>query len=144
MPFLEMCKLHVFRVLEHLLSKIFCRLVAYLPPRMTGKLIDMYEQNQESSLGFKIRFHLLRTITVTIAEPVNYFLSIKRSQRGNLIKTINVLPIFLKEGLRRYFTQFQVGFFRKKLSYVTPWKKKHQQALWGDHRINAPHAPLEG
>ena len=120
------------------------RLAAYLPPRMTEKLIDMYEQNQESSLGFKIRFHLLRIITVTIAEPVNYFLSIKRSQGGNLIKTIKVLPIFLKEGVRRYFAQFQLSFFKKQLSYITPWKKKHQQALWGDHRINAPHAPLEG
>ena len=120
------------------------RLTAYLPPKMTGKLIDMYEQDRESSLEFRIRFQVLRMITITFMEPLNYFLSIKRSQRGGFIKTLKVLPIFLKEGLRRYLTQFQLGFIEKKLTRVTPWKKKHQQALWGDHRLNAPHAPLEG
>tara|TARA_B100000315_G_scaffold77185_1_gene70630 strand:+ start:2909 stop:4546 length:1638 start_codon:yes stop_codon:yes gene_type:complete len=121
------------------------RLAAYLNPKMTEKIISMYEQGQESSLRFKVRFHILRLFSTAFVEPLNYFLSIKLSQGGSFPKTVKVLPIFLKEGLRRYFTQFQVDFFRKKLSYLTPLKKKkHQQALWGDHRVNDPHAPLEG
>jgi len=110
------------------------RLAAHLNPKMSEKIISMYEKDQEHTLEFKIRFYALRLFTLGFREPLNYFLTIKRSQRGSWPKTLKALPIFFWEGFRRYFSQFQFNFIRKKLSYVTPIKVKKPQPVF----VNRP------
>ena len=103
------------------------RLAAHLNPKISEKIISMYERDQEFTLEFKFRFYVLRLLTLAVIEPLNYFKAIKLSQRGSLPKTIKAIPIFFWEGFRRYLAQFQFNFIRKKLSYAIPVKVKNPQ-----------------
>ncbi|MDO8602385.1 MAG: radical SAM protein [Candidatus Omnitrophota bacterium] len=92
------------------------RLAAYVPARLTSKIIQFYNQDGEP-FGFYVLYYSLNFFSVFLFEPLNYFLSVKLSQGGSYIKTFQVLFIYTREGMRRYFGQFKV--LQKRVSYST-------------------------
>lgn len=82
------------------------RLSTFLNEKRMSGLLNLYRKNP-GGLKFKIVFPLVKMFAFFLLQPLIYIRIIRLSQRGSLTKTAMVLPIYFKEGLKRYLNQFR-------------------------------------
>jgi len=82
------------------------RLSGILNKNIMKTLVYIYKRNP-SGIAFRTLLGFSKFITLVYFEPIMYFRVIKLSQRGSVMKTLKVMPNYLKEGLMRYFIQFK-------------------------------------
>ncbi|MBC8495687.1 cobalamin B12-binding domain-containing protein [archaeon] len=80
------------------------RLAAFLNAEHMNKIVYFYKQNPRT-FKFKISLFIAKLLTLIIYEPFTYWQVIKLSQQGSYLKTLRVLPNYVKEGLMRYLNQ---------------------------------------
>ena len=82
------------------------RLATFLPLWQMKAIVSLYKR--QTAAGFlKILLFVAKLQTALFFEPLMYLRVIRLSVRGDLFKTMTVLPSYLKEGLSRYFEQFK-------------------------------------
>lgn len=81
------------------------RLATVLEERHMRRIISLYRQ-EPTSLRFKAMLCMVNFIFLFILQPITYFKVIKLSQGDSSIRAFKVLPIYFKEGIKRYMNQF--------------------------------------
>lgn len=70
------------------------------------RVLRLYYKKPQS-LGLKMYLFLTKLQSSFIIEPLTYFRVIKLSQGENYMRAMKVLPIYLREGIKRYINQFR-------------------------------------
>ena len=60
-----------------------------------------------STPAFRLRLRLAGLISAFWLEPLTYFRVVKKSRQENIVRTLQVLPAFLRIGISRYIKQFE-------------------------------------
>ena len=82
------------------------RFATFIDKKYMNKIVCLYKYCLKS-IRFKILLFTTKLLTIFIFEPVTYFWVIKLSQGGSYLKTLTVLPIYLRQGVDRYLNQFR-------------------------------------
>ena len=95
-----------FLVLHKNLMNKLIRLSAFVDGKLMQRLIDQYKENPDG-VRFKTLLFSINLMNMFFYEPIAYFRVIKLSQRGSYLKTLKLLSMYFKIGIRRYLLQFQ-------------------------------------
>jgi len=90
------------------------RLAAYLDKRSMEFLLDLYEQEGGGSFKFRAMLLIANILTSFIIEPWTYLKLVRLSHRGSLARTLRSLPVYTKEGVKRYTYNFKKRIVPKK------------------------------
>jgi radical SAM superfamily enzyme YgiQ (UPF0313 family) len=82
------------------------RISGYLPVTMVRYLTAAYAR-YGSTPAFRLRLRLAGLISAFWLEPLTYFRVVKKSRQENIVRTLQVLPAFLRIGISRYIKQFE-------------------------------------
>lgn len=82
------------------------RFATFIDKKYMNKIVYLYK-HYPKSVGFRILLLTTKLLTMFIFEPLTYFRVIKLSQRGSYLRTLMVLPIYLKQGINRYLNQLK-------------------------------------
>ncbi|MFQ5647346.1 MAG: radical SAM protein, partial [bacterium] len=82
------------------------RISTFIDKKHMEKIMRLYQENA-AGLKFKFVLSLVKFLSYIILEPFTYFRTIKLSQRGSYIKTLEVLPNYFFEGIKRYLLPFK-------------------------------------
>ncbi|MBF0624220.1 MAG: cobalamin-dependent protein [Magnetococcales bacterium] len=81
------------------------RLSAFLDRSLLEPLVARYQRGRRS-LAFRIHLFLAQLASSFFFEPLTYFRVIRLSQGGSYLRMAQTIPLYLKEGGKRFLDQF--------------------------------------
>jgi len=81
------------------------RLAIFVNKGLVKQLLDMYKTNPKSPV-FLSYLLFLRIISAFVIEPVTIFRMVVLSQGGSVIRALQTLPIYVRQGGQRFLDQF--------------------------------------
>lgn len=82
------------------------RIATLLNKEQIDKLLRQYRDNPDS-IRFKLCLAISKFKAALVLEPLSYLKVIQLSHNRGYLKTLNLLPYYFKDGLRRYSIQFK-------------------------------------
>lgn len=81
------------------------RLATLIDKRYMFRIVDLYKK-YSNCFWFATFLATLNLVSLLILQPITYFKVIRLSQGGSILKTLAIIPLYFREGINRYLSQF--------------------------------------